>query len=385
MSNPCDDLSIGINVVTAQRDVVGAMSLSSISASDASEVGVSHSVASEISAGIATVQSFGILVSEAITASVATVNPLLAASLAVSRSRASGVLSAVFFNNVSSALSAADSTQHAVGNLVLSAMRAADAALQSATLSSAISSAAVASAIARQVLSQTAASSALASSAVAGTSLASSVVTSAARLSDQVRHLAPTADVIVSAIRAAVSRTDALDAAQVAVSEAFALDSLFSPTGAGWSAPSETWAMSRYAGIPGHRIAVIGGRAYIGGEDGLFVLDGQSDDGVAIAASADLGVTDMGSPQRKHLSFAYAAGKIVGALRAGVGDRELGIEQVWQYPFDSVSAPDGITTRAKLGRGHSAYEYRFTLSNQSGASFVVDDLRILFEKMSKKV
>lgn len=385
MSNPCDFVDDGVVVRAFQFEVTAALSVSAISASVAQALGVATSIGVAATATDTNAQSFGILISDGIVTGRAIADRASATTLVVERPRGFGTVTAFFRNDIAVGLQAGDALRQGVGNLVAVSARLSAVTTHRLLATNLLSARIRAMATALPVRSQQVAVLARGVGSALQTIRAKTLVVDAALASALVLQALPTVDRVVAGIRAAVARVDALDASQTVTSEAFALDALYQPSGAGWAALAESWGMSRYAGLPGARVAVIGGRLMVGGEAGLFVLDGATDDGQLVAASADLGVTDLDSGQKKHLSNAYLAGSIVGTMQVGVGDRDDGAEQSWFYSFDPVNAPSSITTRAKLGRGHSSYEFRFSLANQSGAAFSVDSLRILFEQTSRKI
>jgi len=385
MSNPCDDIDDGIVVRSFQSEVTAAFSIGAATASVAQILTVGVNASSGVLASDATSQTFGILISDSIVAGRTVIDRASATTLVVERPRGFGTAAAFFRNDIAAGMLAGDALRQGVGNLVAVGARLGAVTTHRLLAANLLADQIRAMAVALPVRSQQVAVVARGVGAALQTIRAETLVVRGILAAALTQQALPTVDRVVAGIRAAVARVDALDASQAVTSEAFALDAIYQPSGAGWAALAESWGMSRYDGLPAAHIAVIGGRVMLGGEGGLFVLDGATDDGQLIAASADLGVTDLDSAQKKHLSNAYLAGSIVGTMRAGVGDRDQGAETMWYYNFDPVNAPASITTRAKLGRGHNSYEFRFSLANQSGAAFSVDSLRILFEQMSRKI
>ena len=97
----------------------------------------------------------------------------------------------------------------------------------------------------------------------------------------------------------------------------------------------------------------------------------------------DFGISDMGVPQLKRLSYAYWHGQIDGTVEVLVGDHDGGDEQLWPYSFEQESGSQFEPMRARLGRGHRSRNYR--LEVQPTGKFELSEIRILHDATSRKV
>ena len=106
---------------------------------------------------------------------------------------------------------------------------------------------------------------------------------------------------------------------------------------------------------------------HAGSEDGLYLLDGGTDDGAIITSTVLSGKTLMGTAQKKRLSSIYFSVR-------GAGDGQCvvaGENSAHTYPFPI--RPTG-ESRATPGKGIRENYLAFGFSNSAGADFVLDQI-----------
>ena len=172
----------------------------------------------------------------------------------------------------------------------------------------------------------------------------------------------------------------AVDAAQIHVhalvqvlETAIAEDAAVLPTdGAAWTANTDSFAASRYTGFALNSLAVIDGRLYGAGVDGLYAIDGATDAGNPIAATILTGQQSPGSETPQRGGYLYARMRAAGLMQAGVRYVANGVPGAYVYPFEDRPADDVAPMRAKFGRGIKSLLWQFEVGNQAGASFRID-------------
>lgn len=154
------------------------------------------------------------------------------------------------------------------------------------------------------------------------------------------------------------------------------------------SAPSEVWAVSM-AEVPASStfenfaftgFGVIAGQAYGVREDGLFVLDGDTDDGAPIRASVSFGKQDFNTKTLKNMSRAYVGASTTGKMYLKI------IAEGKEYIY---AARDGSSElqqqRFDVGRGIKGNYFTFELFNKSGGAFELDNVTFVAADFKRRI
>lgn len=157
--------------------------------------------------------------------------------------------------------------------------------------------------------------------------------------------------------------------------------------GAAWTANTDTWAASRYADWPITSLTAIDGALFGAGPGGLYALDGDSDDGLAINASV---LTDQrpGGPEAslRHGGYLYAAMRSAGQMGARVLAWPKGAPASYTYVFEDRRNDAIGPMRMKYGRGIKSLMWQFEISNKEGADFrIAGGLAWVTDPGSRKV
>jgi hypothetical protein len=227
-----------------------------------------------------------------------------------------------------------------------------------------------------------------ASDAAIGTMLQGEEVSEEGDFSDAIAHIAHAGAVLAEvgdfadALAAAVSYT--LTVNEEAVIEDMAYSGA---AGGAWTMPTDTFAMSRWAGLPFNSIAEIDGKLYAASGDGLYRLDRAVADagGIEVDASIRGGLTDFGDPSLKHASYYYLGYQSAGTMRVTVGYIPAGVEQSASYQMPARVANDPVPGRTKLGRGMRSLYWRVTLENVEGADFTIHAQSMLVDGSSRRI
>lgn len=137
-----------------------------------------------------------------------------------------------------------------------------------------------------------------------------------------------------------------------------------------WAMNTRTAAVTEYDNFDFNSFARVG-NTYVGAtSEGLYELQGDTDDGDAILARIRSGFMQFGSVQLSRLKAAYlgmrGAGEYV--LRIETGDGSI-------YDY-GVSARDMRTTKVHMGKGQQARYFAFELLG-SGADFDLDSIEFV--------
>lgn len=148
-----------------------------------------------------------------------------------------------------------------------------------------------------------------------------------------------------------------------------------------------TAAVTRYANYPFNSMARVN-TDYVGAaDDGLYLLEGDTDDGDPIAAGMKTGLMDFGSADLKRVPNVYAgltrAGrlvlKVVTASRADEAPKER-----WYALKQNLRGGDVVGGRFELGRGIKSRYWQFEVINVDGDDFELDALDIDLVRLSRR-
>lgn len=146
---------------------------------------------------------------------------------------------------------------------------------------------------------------------------------------------------------------------------------------------ADTGATSEYTGFVFNSFAKIGGRYFGASEDGLFVLDADTDAGKPIAAAFGFGKLDFGSPQMKTISYCYL-GAMAGQMRLDVRSHVNGRDAEYGY-HSRFQRADLREVRFDLGRGLKSSYVQPTFYNCNGDDFEVDTVRFMVASSDRKI
>jgi hypothetical protein len=109
---------------------------------------------------------------------------------------------------------------------------------------------------------------------------------------------------------------------------------------------------------------------YVANEGGIYSLDGQTDDGRAIAAGIQLPQTEYGTPNNKQVEAMYVAARASGKLRLSVSTNNGATAHYALAPDpEKMSA-----VRVKTARGLVGRYWTWRLDNEDGSDFELQSL-----------
>ena len=148
-----------------------------------------------------------------------------------------------------------------------------------------------------------------------------------------------------------------------------------------WVVNAETSASSVYEGFAFNSYAVIGGQLYGARSDGLYLLEGDDDDGVPIRASMSFGSTSFGTAMLKRMESAY-----IGVSSAGTMYLKVILKDGENYTY-AARRSDGFQAQQRfdVGRGIRASHLTFELYNSDGCDFELNTVTFVAAELTRKV
>lgn len=151
-------------------------------------------------------------------------------------------------------------------------------------------------------------------------------------------------------------------------------EALLRSIGKAFSATTDTFGMGRYTNYPFVDMAVVDGVLLGVTHDGVYRLDGDTDDGVEIVCALTTGVLDFGTSELKRVPYVYVGlindgGAVLGVQTTGL----KGEPQNHEYQFDR-SSEAARNARVVVGKGLCSRYWQFSLSNSGGSNLQITDV-----------
>jgi hypothetical protein len=138
----------------------------------------------------------------------------------------------------------------------------------------------------------------------------------------------------------------------------------------------ENAAVSEYAGWKFNSFAVIGGRAYGAAEDGIHLLEGDTDDGEQIDASVRVGLSNLGTALYKAVPYGYIGYTSTGALLLKVITSDRGVKKENWYSLSAIPRGSDANARFAPRKGLQSVYWDFEVANIAGADFELDFVKV---------
>lgn len=148
-----------------------------------------------------------------------------------------------------------------------------------------------------------------------------------------------------------------------------------------WVVNLDTNASSTYENFGFNSFGQVGD-VFIGvREDGVYLLDGDTDDGDAIHASVSYGKQDFGSRKLKRMESAYA-----GVSSSGTMYLKIRIDDTTEYVYAARRSDDfQRLQRIDVGRGIKATYLTFDLYNSDGCDFELATVEFHAVEMTRRI
>lgn len=138
-----------------------------------------------------------------------------------------------------------------------------------------------------------------------------------------------------------------------------------------WVLNTESRGLSRYTNYPFNSFMRVAGRYYGVASTGLYLLEGDDDDGTPIAAKIRLGMSDLGTRRLKRVPEGFIGYTSTGTLLLQVitADEATGEKTGAYYTLAPRGAAGVRENRWKIGRGLKSVDWDFEITNVDGADF----------------
>jgi len=137
-------------------------------------------------------------------------------------------------------------------------------------------------------------------------------------------------------------------------------------------------AVSQYGNFNFDGLVEMNGVPLAFGKDGIYVLEGDDDDGQPIQALLEF-MTDMGSERQKRLRSCYLGCEADGDLRLVLRNDEGNVRE---YVF--THEPMQHSARVAVGRSGRGRYWTFAIENIDGCYFCVDTVDAVVTVMRRK-
>lgn len=146
-----------------------------------------------------------------------------------------------------------------------------------------------------------------------------------------------------------------------------------------WTVNTATAGHSRYSNYPFNGFMQLGSKYYGTSEEGLYLLEGSSDDGVAIAAKIRAGMSKLGNSNMKSIQSMYLGYRANGNLQVKVilADGHNGRREAHVYDLVERGGGSQREQRVPIGRGLQSVYWDYEISNVAGVEFDIDTVEIL--------
>lgn len=135
---------------------------------------------------------------------------------------------------------------------------------------------------------------------------------------------------------------------------------------------NEAGQTTRYEGYPFNSFCQIGGQYYGTREDGVYLLEGDTDAGIPIRASINLGKVDFGTTLMKHVPNCYIGVASDDHMYLKV------ISNGQEYIYSARSSSDQMQTqRFDIGKGLRSNFMIFELLNNDGCDFELGSIEFI--------
>lgn len=136
-----------------------------------------------------------------------------------------------------------------------------------------------------------------------------------------------------------------------------------------------------YENYPFNSFATIGGRQYGMTDDGIRLLEGETDAGAPINGRVRLAMTNMGLTNLKRIRYGYLGMTATGAMRLKVITVDPDSRERQAHVYRVVEGPAGdgspVQARVQVGEGLRSVYWGFELEAIDGARFELDTIKIV--------
>ena len=143
---------------------------------------------------------------------------------------------------------------------------------------------------------------------------------------------------------------------------------------------TESFGTSKYNNYPFNSFAKVGDSYYGANNNGLYLLDGSSDDGENISASVMLGKSNLGTPLKTGVVEAYLGVVTDGAIIL----RVITDDNIERWYRSDAGKTNLDNARFKMARGVKSNYWQVGLENVDGSDFELSEIEMIRIVMSRR-
>jgi hypothetical protein len=146
---------------------------------------------------------------------------------------------------------------------------------------------------------------------------------------------------------------------------------------------TQTGALSEFTNYHFNSMAKFNG-VYLGASDqGLFLLQGENDNGAIIQAAARLGISDFGTSFRKRIERCYVGYRTNGSMVLRIQTDE---KQQRDYMMERSEGGFSLHgNHVKIGRGVEARYWQFEIRNVQGSDFELNIMELKPTRLGRRI
>ncbi|MGH8081870.1 MAG: hypothetical protein ACREP7_14950, partial [Lysobacter sp.] len=154
-----------------------------------------------------------------------------------------------------------------------------------------------------------------------------------------------------------------------------------------WVMNTESRSLAKYTNYPFNSFMRVGGKYYGATDTGIYLLEGDNDDGDAIRGKLRAGLSSMGSRLLKRFPYVYfgytATGDVL--LKVVVANAEDAVREAHVYRLAARAAGDMREGRVPVGRGLKNVYWDWVIENVDGAQLAIDTVEFLPMQLERRV
>lgn len=147
-----------------------------------------------------------------------------------------------------------------------------------------------------------------------------------------------------------------------------------------WVVNTESNATTRYEQFDFNSFALIDGQYFGARDDGIYLLEGDTDAGIPIRASINFGKQNFGTSKEKRVPNAY-----IGTASSGLLVMKVVVEGSEYLYTARADSADLSTQRFDFGKGLKANFFEFELYNGAGEDFDLESVEFVSVQLSRRI
>ncbi len=144
----------------------------------------------------------------------------------------------------------------------------------------------------------------------------------------------------------------------------------------GYVMNTRTRGVTQYQGYNFNSFAELDGKYYGANDEGLYLLEGDTDDSALISAHIRTGLTDFGTQLKKQVHDAYIGYTTDGRLLLKVITTDAGARKENWYALNAKEIEASSDNRFRISKGLKSVYWQFEVANVDGADFDISNMTV---------